>query len=80
MRLGWFVTRGARGCFVPIGWFAFVGVVLPDLRFGSVTTPTGFAWSLLGQAAVFGSRGHRWWLSADDPEHGKQREDANGDA
>ena len=74
------MTGGARRLLVAIVGLAFVWMVLPDFRLGCVTAPTSLARGLLSQSGVFGARGHRGGLSADDPEDGEQGDDANGDA
>ena len=74
------MAGGARRRLVAVRGLAFVRMVLPDFRIGRVTTPTSLARSLLIYSNVFGARGHRGGLSANDPEDGEQGDDANGDA
>jgi len=42
-----------------------------------VATPAGLSGGSFADARVFGARSHRRRLSADDPEEGKQSDDAD---
>ena len=77
--LGQFVASGARRCLIAVSRLAFVRMVLPHFRFRCVTTPTSLTGCFVVNTGVLDAGGHCRRLAANEPEEGKQCENADCD-